>query len=111
MNTVAKDKNNNPLWESVYEYITHLQFERRLSSNTLYAYKHDLKIYTDILFKDLKIVLINTIKSHHIEKFVRSLNNISKSKKLVEIRKSSSIHRLFSTIRGFHQYFYQFYLF
>ena len=52
MNTVIKDKKMNPLWHSVYEYMTHLQFERRLSTNTLYAYKHDLKIYTDFLFKD-----------------------------------------------------------
>ena len=107
MNTVAKDKNNNPLWESVYEYITHLQFERRLSSNTLYAYKHDLKIYTDILFKDLEIVSINMIETIHIENFVKSINNISESVKSDGIRKSSSIHRLFSTIRGFHQYLYQ----
>ena len=110
MNTVAKDKNNNPLWESVYEYITHLQFERRLSSNTLYAYKHDLKIYTDILFMDLEIVSINMIETIHIENFVKSINNISESVKSDGIRKSSSIHRLFSTIRGFHQYLYQLHL-
>ena len=43
----------NPLWTYIDEYITHLQFERRLSSNTLYAYKYDLKIYTEFLFEDL----------------------------------------------------------
>ena len=97
----------NPLWNSVYEYITHLQFERRLSSNTLYAYQHDLKIYTEFLFKDLDIVSINMIESLHIENFVKSINKISKSVKSDGIRKSSSIHRLFSTIRGFHQYLHQ----
>ena len=51
----------NLLWELATEYLSHLQFERRLSNNTLYAYNLDLK-------------------------------------------KSSTIHRLFSTIRGFHQY-------
>lgn len=107
MNTVAKDKNNNPLWESVYEYITHLQFERRLSSNTLYAYKHDLNVYTEYLFKDLEILSISMIETIHIENFVKSINNISKSVKLDGIRKASSIQRLFSTIRGFHQYLYQ----
>jgi len=97
----------NPLWDSVYEYITHLQFERRLSSNTLYAYRYDLKIYTEFLFKDLKIISVNTIQSPDIEKFVKSINKISKSEKTENIRKSSSIHRLFSSIRGFHQYLYQ----
>ena len=107
MNTAIKDKKKNPLWDFVYEYITYLQFERRLSSNTLYAYKHDLKIYTDFLFKDLDIVSINMIETLHIENFVKSINNISESVKSDRIRKSSSIHRLFSTIRGFHQYLYQ----
>ena len=107
MNIVTKYKNKNPLWDSVYEYITHLQFERRLSSNTLYAYKHDLKKYTEFLFEDSEIMSVNMIETLHIEKFVKSINNISKSVKLDGIRKSSSIHRLFSTIRGFHQYFYQ----
>ena len=107
MNIVTKDNKKNPLWDSIYEYITHLQFERRLSSNTLYAYKHDLKIYTDFLLKDSGIVSIDIIETLHIENFVKSINNNSKSVKLDRIRKSSSIHRLFSTIRGFHQYFYQ----
>ena len=107
MNAVTQDKKKNPLWDSVYEYITHLQFERRLSSNTIYAYSHDLKVYTDFLFKDLEIVSINMIETRHIENFVKSINNISESVKSNGIRKSSSIHRLFSTIRGFHQYLYQ----
>ena len=44
---------NNPLWELATEYLSHLQFERRLSNNTLYAYKLDLKKYTHFLFSEL----------------------------------------------------------
>ena len=91
MNIEIKNNKKNPLWDFVYEYITHLQFERRLSLNTLYAYKHDLQTYTNFLFKDLNILLINKIKSHHIEIFVKSISNISKSKKSEVIRKTSSI--------------------
>ena len=40
----------NLLWELATEYLAHLQFERRLSNNTLYAYNHDLKKYTNYLF-------------------------------------------------------------
>jgi len=107
MKIITKNIQKNPLLGSLYEYIAHLQFERRLSSNTLYAYKHDLKVYIDFLFKDLEIVSINTIRFPHIEKFVKSINNISESKKSKRISKSSTIHRLFSSIRGFHQYLYQ----
>ena len=107
MKSHSINKRKNPLCDFVYEYITHLQFERRLSSNTLYAYKYDLKKYTDYLFKDLEILSINTIQPPHIENFVKSINNYSKSEKYKGTRKSSSIHRIFSSIRGFHQYFYQ----
>ena len=101
------NKRKNPLCNFVYEYITHLQFERRLSSNTLYAYKYDLKKYTDYLFNDLDILSINTIQPPHIEHFVKSINNYSASEKYKGTRKSSTIHRIFSSIRGFHQYLYK----
>ena len=110
MNIRSINIKENPLLQYVFEYITHLQFERRLSSNTLYAYRHDLKIYTNFLFNNLEIASINMIQSPHIEKFVESINNIYDSKYPKGIRKSSSIHRLFSVIRGFHQYLYQLHL-
>ena len=66
-----------------------------------------LNIYTKYLFKNLKIISIDMIQPAHIEQFVKSINKISKYNKEDTLRKSSSIHRLFSTIRGFHQYLYQ----
>ena len=107
MKSHSKNKRKNPLFDFVYKYITHLQFERRLSSNTLYAYKYDLKKYTDYLFKDLEILSINSVQPLHIEKFVKSINNYSESEKYKGTRKSSSIHRIYSSIRGFHQYLYK----
>ena len=37
---------NNPLYQYVYEYLSHLQFERRLAINTVKSYKYDLFLYT-----------------------------------------------------------------
>ena len=98
---------NNPLWELATEYLSHLQFERRLSNNTLYAYNFDLKKYTHFLFSELHLTSINSIKASHIENFVKDLNNAGTIDTKSNLKKSSTIHRLFSTIRGFHQYLCQ----
>ena len=98
---------NNPLWELATEYLSHLQFERRLSTNTLNAYNHDLKKYTNFMFDKLQLTSIDSIQSSHIENFVTKLSNKPNMDKKEGLKKSSSIHRLFSTIRGFHQYLCQ----
>ena len=98
---------NNPLWELATEYLSHLQFERRLSNNTLNAYNHDLKKYTNFMFDKLQLTSIDSIQSSHIENFVNKLSNKPNMDKKEGLKKSSSIHRLFSTIRGFHQYLCQ----
>ena len=98
---------NNPLWELATEYLSHLQFERRLSNNTLYAYNLDLKKYTHFLFSESHLTSINSIKASHIENFVKDFNNAGTMDTKSDLKKSSTIHRLFSTIRGFHQYLCQ----
>ncbi len=100
-------KRKNPLWELAAEYLSHLQFERRLSNNTLYAYNLDLKKYTHFLFSELHLTSINSIRASHIENFVKDLNNAGTMDTKSDFKKSSTIHRLFSTIRGFHQYLCQ----
>ena len=49
------DKEKNPLWDTVVEYLSHLEFERRLSENTISAYKHDIIRF---LFHQLNIQII-----------------------------------------------------
>ena len=98
---------NNPLWELATEYLSHLQFERRLSNNTLYSYNLDLKKYINFMYNELQLMSIDSIQSAHIEKFVNELSDAPKMDNKEGIKKSSSIHRLFSTIRGFHQYLCQ----
>jgi len=107
MITEPEIKRNDPLWELATEYLSHLQFERRLSNNTLIAYNLDLKKYTHYLSSKLHLTSINSIKASHIENFVKDLNNTGKLHRKSDLKKSSTIHRLFSTIRGFHQYLCQ----
>jgi len=97
----------NPLWELATEYLLHLQLERRLSNNTLYAYKHDLKNYTNFMFDKLQLMSIDSIQSAHIENFVNILSDVPNMDNKDGLKKSASIRRLFSTIRGFHQYLCQ----
>jgi len=97
----------NPLWELATEYLSHLQFERRLSNNTLYAYNLDLKKYIHFLFSELHLTSINSIKASHIENFVKDLHKAGTMDRKSDLKKSSTIHRLFSAIRGFHQYLCQ----
>ena len=101
MKPIQKKKKNNPLWDPAFEYLSHLQFERRLSENTISAYKYDLTRYTAFLYNDLGINNVANICYDHIEKFVKSLNDIPESAKTRGINKSSSIHRLFQRFVDF----------
>ena len=59
------------------------------------------------MFSELHLTSINSIKASHIENFVKDLNNAGTMDTKSDLKKSSTIHRLFSTIRGFHQYLCQ----
>ncbi len=107
MTLSRKEKQNNPLWGTVYEYLSHLQFERRLSDNTLYAYRHDLKTYTDYLYNSMGVTKIQSVKPSHIQAFVKSFSISMRADSPQNIKKSSTLHRLYSTIRCFHQYLCQ----
>ena len=86
------------------EYLLHLQFERRLSNNTISSYKNDLSKYINYITNILKINSINSIRSNDINKFSISISNIRLDDENSVLLKPSTIHRLFSSIRGFHQY-------
>jgi integrase/recombinase XerD len=59
------------------------------------------------MYNELQLMSIDSIQSAHIGKFVNELSDAPKMDNKEGIKKSSSIHRLFSTIRGFHQYLCQ----
>ena len=61
---------NNPLLSSINEYLAHLQFERRLSLNTVKSYNHDLKKYIKFLYTKENIKSPSIIDHKIIEKFI-----------------------------------------
>ena len=50
MTKIKRVSTINPLSHYVNEYLLHLQFERRLSENTLSAYKQELTSYINTLY-------------------------------------------------------------
>jgi integrase/recombinase XerD len=103
---IKRINTSNPLSHYVCEYLLHLQFERRLSDNTLSAYRQELTSYTTTLYDSMKITNVNSIKIKHIEIYINSINKYLSKDKKIKIKKTSTLHRLYSTIRGFHQYLY-----
>ena len=95
----------NKLNHHLNNYLLHLQFERRLSSNTILSYKNDLKKYINFIKINLNLKNINKITTYHINKFSIYITQTNKNQG--KPLKSSSIHRLFSSIRSFHQYLCQ----
>ena len=74
-----------------------LEFERRLSGNTLKAYSHDLKEYIDFLYKNEKIRAVKNISYYNIKNYIKSL----KFKENNDVKKInlSTINRYISCIR------------
>ena len=97
---------NNPLSSSVNEYISHLQFERRLSDNTIKAYSWDLNRYIKFLSIEINIKSPSQIKYRHIEKYLKSIFIQEKGSNKEKYPKSSSLNRFISSIRSFHQFLY-----
>ena len=95
----------NKLNNHVNNYLLHLQFERRLSPNTILSYNNDLKKYINFINNNLNIQNINKITTYDINNFSIHItqDKLNKNKAL----KPSTIHRLFSSIRSFHQYLCQ----
>ena len=66
---------NNFLYNDIKLYLAYLQFERRLSSNTINSYWLDLKRYADYLSKAYQIDKISLIKSKHIKNYIKNINS------------------------------------
>ena len=102
----TKDKSNS-LANSVNIYLAHLQFERRLSENTVRAYSHDLKRYIQFLFIVKNIKSPPKIEHKDIEAFIKELLIQKKEIKKSSQPKYSSLSRFVASIRGYHKYLYQ----
>ena len=88
---------NHPLKQIIREYLIHLQFERRLSPNTINAYWLDLSKYSDYLFKVYSLTSPLEITLNHLRGYINQFSGIVKPK-------STTLTRILSSLRGFHQY-------
>ncbi len=95
------DNNTNklsPIEISINDFISHIQFEKRLSDNTKSSYQNDLKHYR-LYLKDKNIYSVKNISKSDIEKYLEKLKN--------DDVKTSSIARKLTTIKAFHNYLFQ----
>jgi len=88
---------NHPLKRLVREYLVYLQFERRLSSNTIDAYWLDLCKYSDFLYKVHNLTSPQKITLKHVRSYIHQFSSIVKPK-------STTLSRVLSSLRGFHHY-------
>ncbi len=100
----VKQLNDNKLDNYAKKYLIHLQFERRLSKNTIESYWSDLKRYINYLNDIFNINNPKKIRIKHIKEFANLLNTIPIIKSGNSGVSSNTLHRSFSSIRGFHKY-------
>ncbi len=93
----------NPLYRSARHFLLHLQFERRLSRNTIEAYWSDLRRYTDYLNDAFSISRPQEIKLAQIRAYVKLLSRLTPGDSS-EGFKTATISRAFSALRGYHSY-------
>ena len=88
---------NHPLKRLVREYLVYLQFERRLSSNTIDAYWLDLVKYSDYLYNTNKLTSPQKITLKHVRSYINHFSRLVKPK-------SATLSRILSSLKGFHQF-------
>ena len=96
------NKNSN-LLNDIKQFLAYLQYERKLSINTVNSYWHDLKSFADYIQFTYKVNSIVKIKSHHIRKYITSLNTYTSNDR-VRNKRTSSINRSISCIKSFFKY-------
>jgi len=84
--------------KDIEDFISHIEFEKRLSKNTISSYQNDLNKYEKYL-NEKNIFLSKDISKSDIETYLEQLNK--------EEVKTSSIARKLSTIKAFHNYLFQ----
>jgi len=99
--------NNNKVHTKLYTYIkkylVYLQFERRLSLNTVSSYSFDLIKYADFLTNKFNLKSPNRIKLTYIKDFIKDIQTKPQKRSNNPV-KIKSISRQISSIKGFHQF-------
>jgi integrase/recombinase XerD len=98
-----KIKANTKIYSFIKKYLVYLQFERRLSLNTVNSYSYDLIKYADFLTDKYNLKVPNRIKTKFIKEFIKEIQS-KPQKRSDNPVKIKSISRQISSIKGFHQF-------
>lgn len=85
--------------DQITEYLHRLRIEQGLAANTIKSYERDLKKYSEFLTTEQKITSFSKVTKKDVLQFLTKLND----DKLA----ASSISRMISALRKFHQYLQQ----
>ena len=88
----------------VKKYLAFLQFEKKLSRNTIESYWLDLKHYTEHLINESKIINFKKITTSAIRDYISIISSYSYNTD--EKLSNTSLNRKISSIKGFHKYLY-----
>ena len=93
----------NQLLNQVKTYLAYLQYERKLSSNTIDSYLFDLNHFIEFITERYKIKSIENVKNRHIKEYIKSLNTYTYHNIVFE-KQNSSINRAVSSVKNYFKY-------
>ena len=94
---------NSHLLNQVKTYLAYLQYEKKLSPNTIKSYLFDLNYFIDFILSNYKIQNLNNIKKKHIKEYINSLTTYTYNNIVFE-KQNSSINRAISSVKSYFKY-------
>jgi len=91
------------LLNQVKIYLAYLQYERKLSTNTIKSYLFDLKHFIDFIVSQYNVKVIEEVRSKHIRGYITSLNTYMYNNIIFE-KQNSSINRAISSVKNYFKY-------
>ena len=88
----------------VKKYLAFLQFEKKLSQNTLESYWLDLKHYIEYLENEKNIKIFKDIKINTTREYINDISQYSYN--INEELSTASLNRKISSLKGFHKYLF-----
>ena len=88
---------NGNMFNELKKFLVYLQFERKLSKNTIDSYWLDLKFYLEFITIDLQINNFKDIRLNHINSYTKMISKYIYN---------TSVNRKLSSLKTFHKYLY-----
>tara|TARA_Y100000994_G_scaffold234642_1_gene223654 strand:+ start:128 stop:1066 length:939 start_codon:yes stop_codon:yes gene_type:complete len=98
-----KKNNSLHLLNEIKTYLAYLQYEKKLSPNTIKSYLFDLNYFIDFILSNYKIQNLNNIRKKHIKEYINSLTTYTYNNIVFE-KQNSSINRAISSVKSYFKY-------